>query len=163
MQIGRNLPAEISIPNIDYLNKYVPNLSSDIEQFPIGRFYPQCDELVDHKIQTDLMNDSFLSKFLKRLNLSSPKVPKFLKTRREEMAKQDVCRKLFNYAKKIDSKPSLILSHYEFTNYIERCHGKLSEFWRNSGTEQEYVDISCDLALLEYLKANFHLNVCRYY
>ena len=57
MQIGNHLPPHIASPNTNYLKIYVPNLSSEVGQFPIGRFYPECDELFDHRVHTDLMND----------------------------------------------------------------------------------------------------------
>ena len=90
MQIGFHLPRGISIPNSDYLCKYAPKLNSEVQQFPIGQFYIQCDELLDDKVQTDLMNDTSLSMLMKRLNLFSKNTLTSLKKRKAAMEKQEI-------------------------------------------------------------------------
>ena len=159
MQIGKHLPLNISMPNIDYLKRYVPNFASEVEQFPIGSFFPQCDELVDHKLQTDLMNDGFVNWFLhansSKMGLSPSNLPKFMRQRETEMKKQDICRKLFHYAKKTGENPSIILSQYDFIQYIERCSSDLKEFWNKSIKNKEQFRSLCDLAWITMRKGVF--------
>ena len=144
MQIGDHLPRGISIPNSDYLCKYAPKLNSEVEQFPIGQFYIQCDELLDDKIQTDLMNDTSLSLFMKRLNIFSKKTLTSLKKRKAAMEKQEISRKLFIYATKNEQKPSLVSSEFDYTKYINRCGGDLSEFWNKNVLNKSDFEGSCD-------------------
>ena len=90
MQIGHHLHKDISIPNEEYLRKYVSKLSSDVEQFPIGKFHQQCDKIANNTLETDLMNDSFLTKALHKMNLGSPgEIFMSIKSRKASIEKQD--------------------------------------------------------------------------
>ena len=67
-----------------------------------------------------------------------------LRNRKVAMEKQDICRKVFNHAMKVGVKPSLVLSQYNYTDYINRCGGKLSQFWNASVPNKTDFEGSCD-------------------
>ena len=132
MNIGSHLPVGIITPTKLYLEQYTPDLENSVTQFPIGRFHSQVDTAlvpplnICH-IETDLKNDEFLRLFLNEKGILKEGS---IMNRKTAIIKEDLCRKVHAYARKINAAPSLVLSQYEWYKYLIRCGGECSSFYQ---------------------------------
>ena len=117
---------------LDYIKEYLPNLDKEIYQFPPSRFHSQADK---HLMLSDLKSDAILEDYFKEKGLRIPLSPE----REFSMKKEDICRRIYDYANSIIAKPSLILSQYEYARHARRHRNDYDQDF-----EDVYMEGKCD-------------------